>query len=110
MYFEANRAWRSQNPFWGVAHSDDLLLVTVNPDKLVGAVDVMLAETGSGIRIALAEWEDWLDGEWFNDCRHEIEREALTSVLPLLRAKLPTAETVVAAAGLRRKRDIVEWH
>ncbi|MEW6744460.1 MAG: hypothetical protein AB1486_17030 [Planctomycetota bacterium] len=60
---------------------------------------MMLAETGSGFRIPLADWEDWLGGEWFEQCRHEIEREALSAVLPLLRSKLPTADAVVAAAG-----------
>jgi hypothetical protein len=83
MYFEAKKEWSGQNQFWGVAHSDDRVLVTANPDKLVGEVDVMLAETGSGFRVALANWEDWLSGEWFEDCRHEIEREALLAVLPM---------------------------
>ncbi len=100
MYFEAKRAWIGHNHFWGVAHSDDQVLVTANPDKLVGEVDVMLAETGSGFRIPLADWEDWLGGEWFEQCHHEIEREALSAVLPLLRSKLPTADAVVAAVGM----------
>jgi hypothetical protein len=100
MYFEARRAWSEHNSFWGVAHSDDQLLVTANPDKLVGEVDVMLAETGSGFRIPLADWEDWLAGEWFEGCQHEIERAALAAVLPLLRSKLPTAGAIIAAAGM----------
>jgi hypothetical protein len=41
-----------------------------------------------------------LNGEWFEGCHHEIEREALAAVLPLLRSKLPTAEAVVTAAGM----------
>jgi hypothetical protein len=56
--------------------------------------------TGSGFRVALADWEDWLGGEWFEGCHHEIERDALASVIPLLRSKFPTAEAVVAAAGV----------
>lgn len=99
MYFEANRTWSGSNPYWGVAHSDDQLLVTVNPDKLVGEVDVMLSETGSGFRIPLADWEDWLGGEWFEACQHDIEREALSVVLSLLRSKLPTADAIIAATG-----------
>ena len=100
MYFEAKRAWSSHNRYWGIAHSDDQLFVTANPDKLVGEIDVMLAETGSGFRVPLADWEDWLGGEWFEACRHDIEREAMATVLPLLRSKLPTADAVVAAAGM----------
>jgi hypothetical protein len=100
MYFAARQAWSSQNPCWGVAHSDDQVLVTTNPDKLVSEVDVMLAETGSGFRIQLADWEDWLAGEWSEGRRHKIESDALLSVLPLLRSKLPTVEAVVEAAGM----------
>jgi hypothetical protein len=80
-------------PFLGV------LGASGNPTR-VGMVDVMLAATGSGFRIRLGDWEDWLDGEWFECCHHEIEREALAAVLPLLRSKLPTAEAVVPAAGM----------
>lgn len=100
LYLDAQKEWSGQNRFWGVAHSDDQVLVTANPDKLVGEVDVMLAETGSGFRVPLSDWEDWLAGEWFEGCRHEIEREALAAVLPLLRSKLPTADAIVAAAGV----------
>jgi hypothetical protein len=99
LYFDAKRQWSGRNPHWGVAHSDDQVLVTANPDKYVGEVDVMLAETGSGFRVPLLDWEDWLAGEWFEGCHHEIERDALATVLPLLRTKLPTAEAVIAAAG-----------
>lgn len=110
MYFAAKREWTGHNTFWGVAHSDDHMLVTANPDKLVGEVDVMLAETGSGFRIALVDWEDWLGGEWFESCHHEIERDALAAVIPLLRSKVPTAEAVVAAAGMEMdaQSEIVE--
>jgi hypothetical protein len=100
MYFEAKRQWIGHNRCWGVALSDDQVLVTVNPDKLVGEVDVMFAETGSGFRIALADWEDWLGDEWFEGCHHDIERDAVSAVLPLLRYRLPNAEAVVAAAGM----------
>lgn len=100
MYFDANREWSGQNRHWGVAHSDEWVLVTVNPDKLVGEVDVTLAETGSGFRIPLDDWASWLEGKWFEECSHEVEREALAGVLPLLRTKLPTAEAVVASAGM----------
>jgi hypothetical protein len=100
LYFDAKREWSGQNPYWGVAHSDDRLLVTVNPDRLVAEADVMLAETGSGFRVPLADWHDWLAGGWAGGCRHETERQAMASVLPLLLARLPTAEAVVRAAGM----------
>lgn len=102
MYFDAWRGWSVQNPCWGVAHSDERVLVSVNPDKLVGEVDVRLAETGSGFRISLDDWADWLEGGCFEECNHEVEREALAGVLPLLRSKLPTAEAIVGSAGMSK--------
>ena len=30
MYFEAERALSGHNPYWGVAHSDDQVVVTVS--------------------------------------------------------------------------------
>jgi hypothetical protein len=100
MYFDFIKELSVQNRFWGVAHSDNQVLVTTNPDKYVGEVDVMLAETGSRLRILLADWEDWLGGEWFEGCAHEIEREALAAVIPLLQSRLPSAEVVIEAAGM----------
>jgi hypothetical protein len=97
-YFESRQEYSAYNPYWGVPHSDDQVLVTVNPSKLVHEADVMLAETGSSLRISLRDWEDWLDGEWFESCHHEVEREALAAVLPLLRSKFPTVKSLVAEA------------
>ncbi len=105
LYFEAVRATNHHNPFWGVAYEDDVVLVTTNPDKLVSEVRVMLAETGSGFSIALADWTDWLDGEWVKGCHHEIEYRALADVIPLLQTKLPTAEKLVAEAGMQMDSD-----
>ena len=48
----------------------------------------------------MADWEDWLASECFEGCHHEIERDALAAVVPLLRSTLPTAEAVVGAAGM----------
>jgi len=87
MYFEANRQCSDQNGPWGVAHSDDQLMVKTSPDKHVGEVDVMLARTGSGFRVCLADGEDWLTGECFGDYHHEIASEELTAILPLLRSR-----------------------
>ena len=100
IYFEAKRAWAGHNPYWGIAHLDDQVLITVNPDRYTSAIQIQLAETGSGLRIALADWEGWLGGDWFEGCRHQIEREALAAVLPLLRHKMPNAEALLVATGL----------
>jgi len=98
-YFEANVGGAENNQFWGVAHRDELSFVSVNPSQYVQEVQVMLAETGSDFRVKLADWQDWLEGEWFEACRHEVEREALGRMIPLFREKFSTAEAAVKAAG-----------
>jgi hypothetical protein len=105
MYFESERRMIAHNEFWGVAHSDEHLLVAVNPEQMVSRVKVSLAETGSGFGVALAEWKDWINGECLERCHHDIEREALLAVLPLLRSKLPTVESIIAAAGMNEDRE-----
>jgi hypothetical protein len=100
-YFEANAAGAEHNQFWGVAHRDEQSFVSVNPSQYVQEVQVMLAETGSDFRVNLADWQDWLEGEWFEACRHQLEREALAGLIPAFREKFPTAEAVVEAAGWR---------
>ncbi|MDB5335699.1 MAG: hypothetical protein JWN70_1318 [Planctomycetaceae bacterium] len=65
----------------------------------------MLAETGSWFRLGLANWEDWLANKWPEDCRHEIEREALAAVIPVLRLRFPTAEDVAAVVVKRKIAD-----
>lgn len=98
-YFQANVEGAEHNQFWGVAHRDEHSFVSVNPSQYVQEVQVILAETGSDFRVNLADWQDWLEGEWFESCQHEIEREALARVIPFFREKFPTAEAVVEAAG-----------
>lgn len=105
LYFESNRRSITHNEFWGVAYSDEQLLVTVNPEKLVSTISVTLAETGSGFRVALADWQDWLAGECLEECHHKVEREALLTVLPVLQSKLPTVEAIIAAAGMDIGRE-----
>ena len=103
MYFEASKEWKGSNPHWGVVCSDEKVFVTVNPSKVVGQVDVTLSETGSGFSIPLDDWENWLKAGWSDECNHEVERKALSAVVPLLRSKLPTAEAVVTSAGMSRE-------
>jgi hypothetical protein len=100
LYFEAKVEWSGRNPYWGVVHRDDRILVTVNPRKTVGEIDVPLSETGSSFRIDLCDWEDWLRGDWFDGGHHEVEREALADVIPLLRSNLPSVEVVISRSGL----------
>jgi hypothetical protein len=98
-YFGANVAAMTHNQFWGVARCDDRVLLTINPGGYVREIEVLLAETGSAFRVPMDDWQDWLDGEWFEACRHEVEREALADLVASWRAELPPPEDVAQAAG-----------
>src|SRR5436190_459978 len=98
-YFQANAEAIEHNQFWGVARRDGQVLVSVNPSQYVEEVEVLLAETGSSFRVPLADWQDWLEGEWFDACRHEVEREALAGLVPSFKEEFPTAEAIIRAAG-----------
>ncbi len=99
-YFEEQGRWAEGNSFWGIARRDDAVLVSVNPAQYVAEVDVILAATGSSLRVPLGGWEDWVAGGWFDSCAHEAERDALGEVIPALRADLPTAAALLTAAGV----------
>ena len=98
-YFQANAEATEHNEFWGVARRDEHVLVSVNPSGYVKEIEVLLAETGSSFRIPLMDWQDWVEGEWFDACRHEVEREILGRLIPSFREKFPTADALVEAAG-----------
>jgi hypothetical protein len=100
LYFEEQVGWSEANQFWATARKDDVVLVSVNPSRYVGEADVILAATGSSLRVPLADWEEWVAGGWFDACAHEAERDALGEVIPSLRAELPTAEALLTAAGV----------
>jgi hypothetical protein len=98
MYFKDQREWIARNPFWDIAHVDENVLIIANASEFVSEIDVTLAETASRFRIRLRDWEFWLGGNCFQYCHHEIEREALAAILPLLRFRFPTSNDVIGAA------------
>jgi hypothetical protein len=89
-----NSSGSKHNGFWGVARSDEQVLVAVNPSAYVREVSVVLAQTGSDFRVHLDDSPDWLEGEWSEGCRHECEWEALAAVIPSPREHWPTAEAL----------------
>lgn len=104
-YFNANVDSIRHNQFWEVVRCDEEILVTVNPSEYVREASVVLAETGSDFRIYLDDWADWLEGEWFEACSHECEREALGAIIPSLREQFPTGEVLINAAGMSADGD-----
>jgi len=105
-YFQANVDAMRHNQFWGIVQCDARVMLTVNPSQYVEEVEVLLAATGSSFRIPLRDWVDWLRGEWFDACRHEVEREILTALAPSWQVELPTAEALIEAAGFDERREV----
>jgi hypothetical protein len=99
-YFEEQVKWAEGNRFWGIARKDDTVLVSVNPSQYVEEVDVILAATGSSIRLPLAGWEEWIAGGWFDGCADDADRDALGEFIASLWAELPTVDALLAAAGM----------
>lgn len=103
-YFDARRD--EGNPYWGTAYEDDDVRVTVNPSRPYGAIDVCLAATGSGPRLALTEWNDWIAAG--PSAEHELPLSALRAVwsrlqaLGDLRALIERAKVVVPPEEQRR--------
>ena len=50
----------------------------------VNEVCVMLRKSGTDIRLHRSRWQTWLNGGWRGDCRPDLEREAVSAILPQL--------------------------
>lgn len=104
------RAWidaNRKNPFWWGVHRDERVYVSVNPEQPIEEVSVRLCTVGSDIRVPLANWSAWLaDYDQVTPGLHPVEREALSQVLPALRARFPDDHAVVHAIDPDEKRRV----
>ena len=98
-YFE-HEQWMTRYGHKAVAYLDEATLVYVLPDKWLQYVTVVLAETASVFTNDLENWEEWLEHKWVDHCQHDVEREALGDVLPMLRANFPTPRDLLLSAGI----------
>jgi len=88
------------NPYWAKAYLDDRVLVTVNPfigDG--GQVELVLAHTGSRVRVQAAEWERWLDVPETSEGRrlYTLVVDELRVAVPALKAAIPTVDALMHA-------------
>jgi hypothetical protein len=111
-YFHGAIEGEVRNPYWGAALLTDDVFVTANPRPPVAMIDVELAETGSGVRVPLADWDDWLSELDAGIAGlHPLEQEALRRAWPELRSQIPDSNTVVARVDWdAKKRLLDEWH
>ena len=116
MHWDCFAEWENRRPFAreffhyerrmprhcgkAIAYVDEAVLVEVIPGKWLQYGSVLLAETASRFSVTLEDWEEWLEYKWIDHCRHELEREALGDVLPMLRLVCPTPRDVLISAGI----------
>jgi hypothetical protein len=98
-YFERDRAAARRNPYWGIVHIDDDVLVMLNPSARVCTVSISVAALGCGPRIPLAQWSDWLRRPTPQSERGEIERDAVEEARLRLQY-LPDAVDALAARAV----------
>jgi hypothetical protein len=99
-YFDFWVGNEPHNKYWAKAYLDDRVFVTVNPfigDG--GEAELVLAETGSRVRVQMADWERWLDTPETSEGKrlYPLVIEELRHVTPALKAALPTVDAVMNA-------------
>jgi hypothetical protein len=82
MFFEAALSRSERNPwpqYWAVLSksSDALVLYGL----AINEVSVVLRKSGTDIRIPRECWQDWLRGQWRDDCRHPLECDAVADMV-----------------------------
>ncbi len=85
VYFEAvsNRREQMRSQNWKtLLKSPDAF---VGYDFAVDEVSVLLRKSGTDIRLHRSRWQAWLNGGWLHECRPELEREAVSAILPQLK-------------------------
>jgi len=85
-YFRMWRDAAAKNHHWGIVWADDDVLLTVNPRPPVEKADVLLAATGTNMRVAVRDWESWIGGGAVAGETRILVRRALADVLPRLRS------------------------
>jgi hypothetical protein len=98
--------WMEGNFYWGVAYQEeDILLLTINPNTEM--IVLYLGETGTDIRMEMADWKRWLKGDWART-KYRLEYEALSSIVPRLSALFPNSQTVMDAVDWTSKTKQLE--
>jgi hypothetical protein len=107
LYFETQVKSAESNPWWGIAYLTDRVMVEVNPHQPVCAVQIIVAATSGGPKIAGADWERWIETS-DTSSMHRFEARALEEVLPEIRKHVPTRSALVSQVDWAVKRELHE--
>ena len=104
-YVEAWVKANRKNPFWWSVHNDDSVYISINPQRPIEEAVVRLRAVGSDIRVLLPKWAQWLDDtELVTPGLHEIEKQALDDIRPMLLERFPDDHALVHAIDPDEKR------
>ncbi|HEX4611477.1 MAG TPA: hypothetical protein VH092_25005 [Urbifossiella sp.] len=81
-------------------HLDDRVPATVNPfNGEGGEATLVLSQTGSRVRVNMAEWERWLEAPTISEGEqlHPLVVAELREAVPALKAAIPTADAAMDA-------------
>ncbi|MCA9903856.1 MAG: hypothetical protein KC547_08370 [Anaerolineae bacterium] len=95
-------AW---DPFWGIAYLDRRVMVNANPTWESSEINVQFQLTGSGIRVEVDDWEQWVNDDWVRSSHHDLEHQALAEVIEALRFWLPTVKPLIQKTSGRLDLD-----
>lgn len=99
-YFEFWVQEEKSNRFWAKAYLDDRVVVTVNPfNGKSGEAILVLARTGSRVRVDMAEWEQWLEAPETSEGErlHPLVVGELREAVPAIKAAIPTSAAAMDA-------------
>jgi hypothetical protein len=105
-YFDFWVGNERHNQYWAKAYLDGRVFVTVNPFLGEnGEVELVLAATGSRVRVQIEEWERWLDSPTTSEGRplHRLVVEELRAAVPALKVAIPTEDAIVGALDIESK-------
>ena len=99
-YFDFWVDEEKHNRCWAKAFHDEQVFMTVNPFIAeAGEAILVLASTGSRLRVEMDEWQTWLEAPEMSDGEpmHPIEIAEMQRIAPVLKAALPTEDDVMNA-------------
>ena len=97
-YFEFTRQHMAANRQWAVVADTKSFHIAANPNLSDPIAQLDLRSIGSGFRIRITDWSDWLGGGWDADCAHDLQRYAVIEVEEELRQVVPNSKSLLEMA------------
>ncbi len=106
-YFRERVDGDRDNPYWGLVYLSEHVAVSINPNPPLQEVRIVLADTGTILRVPLINWQAWCAGLPAT-CAAEnaLVRQAIETVMMELKHELPRTEIVINRVDWATKRQL----